>query len=66
MDIKGDVNADQERKVLHEIQFQQLLKNEKYKKLSKKKEETTALDEIIIEPDEYETFLKKAYKEATF
>ena len=25
-----------------------------------------SLDEIIIEPDEYEKFLKKAYKEATF
>ncbi|MEN8231461.1 MAG: DUF748 domain-containing protein [Thermodesulfobacteriota bacterium] len=66
MDLKGSVNAEQESKVLHEKQFKQLLKNEKYKKLSKKKDETTPLDEIIIKPEEYKTFLKKAYKEAKF
>jgi hypothetical protein len=66
MDIKGSVNAEVEREVLHENQFEQLLKNEKYKKLSKKKEEAASLDEIIIEPEEYKTFLKKAYKKATF
>ena len=66
MDIKGSVNAGQERDVLHNIQFERLLKNEKYKKLSKKKDATTSLDEIIIEPKEYKTFLKKAYKEAKF
>lgn len=66
MDIKGGVNAEQERDVLHNLQFERLLKNEKYKKLSRKKDETTPLDEIIIEPDEYETYLKEAYKEATF
>lgn len=66
MDIKGSVNAEQERGVLHNIQFERLLKNEKYKKLSKKKDAAMSLDEIIIEPEEYKTFLKKAYKEAKF
>lgn len=66
MDIKGNVQADQERPVLHEKRFQQLLKNEKFKKISKKKDETMSLDAIVIEPDEYEDYLKKAYKEATF
>jgi hypothetical protein len=66
MDIKGNVNAEQERPVLHEKQFLQLLKKEKYKKVSKKKDETLTLDEISIEPDEYAKFLKSAYKEATF
>jgi hypothetical protein len=66
MDIKGNANAEQELEVMHENQFQQLLKNEKYKKISKKKDETLSLDEIIIEPDEYKKFLKIAYKEAAF
>ena len=66
MDIKGSVNAEQERKVLHEKQFELLLKNEKYKNLSRKKAESTSLNEIIIEPEEFEKLLKKAYKEATF
>ncbi|MFC1843651.1 DUF748 domain-containing protein [Thermodesulfobacteriota bacterium] len=66
MDIKGSFSADQERKVLHEKQFGQLLKNEKYKKLTKKKDETIPFDEIVIEPEEFEEFLKKAYKAATF
>ena len=66
MDIKGSFSADQERKVLHEKQFLQLLKNEKYKKITKKKDETIPFDEIVIEPEEFEAFLKKAYKAATF
>jgi hypothetical protein len=66
MDIIGSFNAEEERPVLHEKQFQQLLKSEKYKKVSKKKDETVSLDDIVIEPDEYEDYLKKAYKEAPF
>ncbi|MFC1827544.1 DUF748 domain-containing protein, partial [Thermodesulfobacteriota bacterium] len=66
MDLKGSVNADQERDVLHEKKFEQLLKNEKFKEFSRKKESSTPVDEIIIEPEEYKTFLKKAYKKATF
>jgi hypothetical protein len=66
MDIKGSVNFEQEKEVLHNSRFAMLLKNEKYKKLSRKKDEAAPLDEIILEPDEYETYLKEAYKEATF
>ena len=66
MDIKGGVNADEERPVLHEKQFEQLLKNEKFKELPKRKETVPTLDEIAIEPEEYETFIKKAYKAADF
>ena len=64
MDIAGSFNAVEEREVLHEMRFEQLLKNEKFKDLSKKKDETASLDEITVEPEEYETYLKKAYKEA--
>ena len=66
MDIRGSFNAELDRGVLHEKQFALLLKNEKYKKLSGKKETVPTLDEVTIDPDEYETLLKKAYKEADF
>ena len=66
MDIRGSVNFEQEEEVLHNLRFEGLLKNEKYKKLSRKKDMTISLDEIIIEPDEYEIYLKAAYKDATF
>ena len=66
MDIKGGVKADEEKPVLHEKQFARLLKNEKLKELTRKKEMVPDQEQIIIEPEEYETFLKKAYKEATF
>ena len=66
MDIKGNVNAAQETDALHNIQFERLVKNEKYKKISKKKDAALSLDEITVEPDEYKKFLKIAYKEATF
>jgi len=64
MDIAGSFNGEEERKVLHEMRFEQLLKNEKFKELSKKKGETASLDEITVAPEEYETYLKKAYKAA--
>ena len=66
MDIKGNVHFQQDKEVLHNLRFQELLKKEKYKKISRKKDESTPLDEIIIQPDEYETYLKAAYKEAKF
>ena len=66
MDIRGSFNAELDRGILHEKQFELLLKNEKYKKLSGKKETVPTLDEITIGSDEYETLLKKAYKEADF
>jgi uncharacterized protein involved in outer membrane biogenesis len=66
MDLKGSVNTDQESPVLHEMKFEQLLKNEKLKELSKKKKPSSPVDEITIDPDEYKTFLKKAYKKASF
>jgi len=64
MDIAGSFNAEEERKVLHEMRFEQLLKNEKFKELSKKKGETVSLDKITVAPEEYETYLKEAFKEA--
>lgn len=55
-----------ERPIIHEKQFAQLLKNEKLKELTRKKEMVPDQEQIIVEPEEYETFLKKAYREATF
>ena len=66
MDIRGSVDSAPEKEVLRNLKFEGLLKNEKYKKLSRKKDDATPLDEIIIEPGEYETYLKEAYKEASF
>ena len=66
MDIRGNVDLQQEKEVLHNLRFEKLLKNEKYKKLSRKKDETISLDDIIIEKEEFETYLKEAYKEANF
>jgi hypothetical protein len=66
MDLKGSVNTDQESPVLHQKKFEQLLKNEKSKELSKKKKPSSPVDEITIDSEEYKTFLKKAYKKASF
>ena len=66
MDLIGSFNIDRDSTVLHENKFQQLLKNEKLKVSSRKKEPPQSIDEIIIEPEEYKTLLKKAYKKATF
>jgi len=57
MDIKGSVRAEEERVVLHENRFAQLLKNEKFKVLSKKKEAVPDPAQITVAPEEYETYL---------
>jgi hypothetical protein len=66
MDIKASANPEQEKPILHENRVEQLLKNEKIKELSKKKEQVPSLKEITISPEEFETLLEKAYKAADF
>lgn len=64
MDIKGSVNPEKDRTALHEKRFAQLLKNEKFKALTKNNETVSAPEEITVTPEEFETYLKKAYSQA--
>jgi len=66
MEITGKVEPDSDRLALQDLYFARLLKVEKLKQLMKKKEKVSPVDDIIIEQDEYEKYLKMAYKAGKF
>jgi uncharacterized protein involved in outer membrane biogenesis len=66
LDIEGHVDIEQDREGLRQYLFDKQLKAEKLKDIVKKEAPTISVDEITIEPEEYEEYLWKAYKEAEF
>lgn len=66
MELAGKVEPDSDRLALRDLYFARLLKVEKLKQLMKKKEHVPPVDDIVIEQEEYEKYLKMAYKAGRF
>ncbi len=66
MEIAGRVDAESDRAALRQVQLERKIKAQKLKTLLKSGEATPSLDEIRIEPGEYEKFLTAAYKDEKF
>jgi hypothetical protein len=66
LDIEGHVDLDRDREGLKQFLFQRKLKTQKLKEMVKKGEPTVPVDEVEIEPQEYQKYLKLAYKEEKF
>jgi uncharacterized protein involved in outer membrane biogenesis len=66
LDATGHADPDKDREGLRRYRFDQQLKAQKLKDLVKKGSSVASVDEVKIEPEEYETYLKRAYKEAKF
>ncbi len=66
LEITGFVDPETDRTVMTKMNFDRQLKVQKLKDLVKKKQAVSDVDEIVINPEEYEKYLKKAYKAATF
>jgi hypothetical protein len=66
LEITGFVDADRDRTGLVTTLFERKLKAVKLKDLLRAGKQASNIDEIIIEPDEYGAYLKKAYKAETF
>jgi hypothetical protein len=67
LDITGHADPDKDLEGLRRYRFEQLVKAQKLKDLVKKGSSvTSSLDDIKIEPQEYESYLERAYKEAKF
>ena len=67
LDITGHADPDKDREGLRQHRFDELVKAQKLKDMVKKGASvTSSLDDIKIEPEEYESYLKRAYKEAKF
>ena len=66
LDAAGHADPDKDREGLRRYRFDQQVKAQKVKDLVKKGASVTSVDDIKIEPPEYENYLKRAYKEAKF
>ncbi len=66
LDIEGYVDPAKDKEALKQLFFQRKLKAQKLKEMLKKGEPAVPVDEIKIEPQEYEKYLKLAYKAEKF
>lgn len=66
LDITGRADPVQDREALRQIRFDQQVKAQKLKDLVRRGESVKSVDEVEIAPEEYEKYLKRAYKEAKF
>ena len=66
VELTGQVDPAEDGGSLTQIRFDRLLKVQKMKDLARKEAEVSDVDAIEIAPDEYERYLKKAYKAADF
>ena len=60
------MDLERDREGLKQVFFQRKLKAEKLKEIVKKKQPVVPVDEVQIDPKEYEKYLKLAYKEEKF
>ena len=66
LELKGFVDAEKDKEALRQARFMGKLKAEKLRELVKKGEAPPSVDQIVIEPGEYEKYLKMAYRDEKF
>ncbi|NWG03553.1 MAG: DUF748 domain-containing protein [Syntrophaceae bacterium] len=66
MDIEGHVDMEKDKDGLKQYLFDRKLKSQKLKEMVKKGQPAIPVDEVKIEKQEYEKYLKMAYKEEKF
>ena len=66
LDITGRVDPEKDREGLRRYRFEQQVRAQKLKDMVKKGDSATSVDDVKIEPAEYEKYLRRAYKEAKF
>jgi hypothetical protein len=66
LDIEGHVDMENDREGLKQLLFKRKIKVQKLKEMIKKGQPAVPVDEVKIEPGDYEKYLKIAYKEENF
>jgi hypothetical protein len=66
LDITGYVDVERDKEGLKQYLLQKKVKTQKLKDLLKKSSESIAVDDVKIEPQEYEKYLRLAYKAEKF
>lgn len=62
LEIAGLVDSKKDREMLLSYDLNKKIKYQKYIQLAKKGDDVTTVDDVNIEPEEYEKYLKKAFK----
>jgi hypothetical protein len=66
LDIEGHVDLEKDKEGLIQYLFDKKLKAQKLNEMVKKGQPAVPVDDVKIEPSEYEKYLKMAYKEEKF
>jgi hypothetical protein len=66
LDITGFVDIERDREGLKQRFIERKVKTQKLKDMLKKTSESIQVDDVRIEPQEYETYLRQAYKAEKF
>lgn len=66
MDIEGHVDVEKDKEGLKQVLFQKKLKAQKLNEMVRKGIPAVPVDQVTIEPSEYEKYLKMAYKQEKF
>lgn len=66
MEVTGFADIEKDRQALISYRFDKQLKAQKFKKMNKKEAAAVSVDSVVIEPEEYEKYLKMAYKAGEF
>lgn len=66
LEIEGHVDVEKDKEGLRQRQFMRKLKVQKFNQRLKQGQTSIPVDELNLEPTEYESYLKLAYKAETF
>ncbi len=66
LEVIGFVDIENDRQALITYRFEKQIKAQKFKKIKKKEAAAVSVDLVIIAPEEYEKYLKMAYKAGKF
>ena len=66
LDIEGHADMERDREGLKQLLFSRKIKVQKLKEMVKKGQPAVPVDEVKIEPAEYDKYLKMAYKQEKF
>jgi hypothetical protein len=66
LDIEGYVSPEEDKEGLRRYLFTRKVKTQKLRDRAKRGQEAPPVDEVKVEPEEYEKYLRKAYKAEKF
>jgi hypothetical protein len=66
LELAGVVDAERDREGLRRAQLDAAVRAQKARELSRRGEAVAGLDTVRLEPKEYETYLRAAYRDAKF